>query len=159
MGRFHDYELFDGVYHCFEDTQSTCYTSASASIYVPWSTTNAAAIISSISELSKYFAIYPLTTMNMKHNILLDVTIKANEIQNQYFFQMDFPPLLKGIQNMVAKCNESIQCPSEVTYILQMLNNKYGLDNIWYVCLKVLGVCVLKSFRLSSCIVHQFSTC
>ena len=77
--------------------------------------------------------------MNMKHNILLDVTIKANEIQNQYFFQMDSPPLLKGIQNMVAKFNESIQCPPEVTYILQMLNNKYGLDSIRYVCLKVLG--------------------
>ncbi len=109
MGRFHDYELFDGVYHCFGDTQSTCYTSASASIYVPWSTTNSAAIISSISELLKYFAIYPLTTMNMKHNILLDVTIKANEIQNQYFFQMDSPPLLKSILYMVAKFNESIQ--------------------------------------------------
>ena len=67
------------------------------------------------------------------------MTIKANELQSQYIFQIDSPPLLKSIQNMVAKFNESIQCPPEVTYILQMLNNKYGLSNIGHVCLKVLG--------------------
>ena len=44
MGRFDDYELFDGACHCFGDIQSTCYTSASTSIYVPWSTTNDAAM-------------------------------------------------------------------------------------------------------------------
>ncbi len=85
MGTFDDYELFEGVYHCLGDTQFPCYTSASASIYVPWSATNAGAIISSIKELSKYFAIYPLTGMQMKQNILLDVTIKANQLRRDFF--------------------------------------------------------------------------
>ena len=119
MGRFHDYELFDGVYHCFGDTQSTCYTSASANIYVPWSASNASAIIRTINVLSKYFAIYTLTAMKINHNIRLDVTIKANKIQSQYFVQMDSPMKLKGIQNIVANYNESIQCPPKVTYLLQ----------------------------------------
>ena len=74
MGRFDDNELSDGVYHCFGDTQSTCYTSASANIYVPWSATNATAIISLIDVLSKYFAIYPLTGMNMKQTFYLMVS-------------------------------------------------------------------------------------
>ena len=87
MGGIDDHELFDGVYHCFGDTQSTCYTSASASIYVPWSATNAGAVISLIEVLSKYFAIYPLTWMNMTQNILLDVTIKANELSRIFFFK------------------------------------------------------------------------
>ncbi|MEY3153138.1 MAG: hypothetical protein RLZZ333_1735 [Bacteroidota bacterium] len=65
MGTFDDYELFEGVYHCYRNTQSTCYLSASASIYVPWTAENAAAIVSSIDKLSKYFAIYPLIGMNM----------------------------------------------------------------------------------------------
>ncbi len=92
MGNFDAYELFDGVYHCFGDTQISCYASASASIYVPWSTTNAAAIMSSIEELSKYFAIYPLSGLNMKHNILLDVTIKARELNQEYLFELHSPP-------------------------------------------------------------------
>ncbi len=66
MGVFDDYELFEGVYHCFGNTQCPCYTSAFAGIYVPWCATNADAIISLIDVLSKYFAIYPLTGMNMK---------------------------------------------------------------------------------------------
>ncbi len=138
MGIFDDYEL-EGVYHCLGDTQCPCYTSASASIYVPWSATNAGAVISLIEVLSKYFAIYPLTGMNMKQNILLDATIKANELHSQYYFEMDSPPQLKSIQNMVARHNEFLQCPPEVTYILQLLNDKYGLNNVDYVCLKVLG--------------------
>ena len=85
MGTFDDYELFEGVYHCLGDTQFPCYTSASASIYVPWSASNAGAIISLVKELSKYFAIYPLIGMQMKQNILLDVTIKANEISRDFF--------------------------------------------------------------------------
>ena len=85
MGVFDDYELFEGVYHCLGDTQSTCYMSASASIYVPWSATNADAIISLIDVLSKYFEIYPLTGLQMKQSILLDVTIKANELSRQFF--------------------------------------------------------------------------
>ncbi len=56
----------------------------------------------------------------MKDNILLDVTIKA---------KMDSPLKLKGIQNVVAKFNESVQCYPKATYLLQMLR---------YMCLKVL---------------------
>ena len=87
LGISDNYELFDRVYHCFGDTQPTCYMSASASIYVSWSTTNAAAIISSISELSNYLVIYPMTAMNMKHKILPDVTIKATKIQVNIIFR------------------------------------------------------------------------
>ena len=57
----------------------------------------------------------------------------------EIFFRMDPPPSLKSIQNMVARYNESLQCPPDVTNNLQLLNNKYGLNNIEYVCLKVLG--------------------
>ncbi len=85
-GTFDEYELFEGVYRCLGDTQSTCYTSASASIYVPWSAINATAIISLIDVLSKYFEIYPLTGLQMKQNILLDVTIKANELSTKFIF-------------------------------------------------------------------------
>ena len=139
MGTFADYELFEGVYHCYRNTQSTCYTSASASIYVPWTAENAAAIVSSIDKLSKYFAIYPLMGMNMKQSILLDVTIEANELQPTYYFKMDSPPKFSEIQNVVASHNYSLRCPSEVTNILQLLNDKYGLNNVDYVCFKVLG--------------------
>ena len=52
---------------------------------------------------------------------------------------MDPPPSLKIIQNMVARHNESLQCPPDFTNNLQMLNDKYGLNNVDYVCLKVLG--------------------
>ncbi len=86
MGTFDDYELFEGVYHCLGDTKSTCYTSACDSIYVLRAETNAGAVISSIDVLSKYFAIYPLTGMKMKQNILLDVTIKANELSTEHYF-------------------------------------------------------------------------
>ena len=139
MGKFDDYELFEGVYHCFKNTQSTCYTSASASIYVPWTAENAAAIVSSINKLSKYFAIYPLIGMNVKQSILLDVTFEANELQPTFYFKMDSPPKFSEIQNVVARHNDSLQCPPEVTSILKLLNEKYGLNNVDYVCFKVLG--------------------
>jgi len=139
MGTFDDYNLFEEVYHCDGVNQYPCYTSASASIYVPWSATNAGAIISSIDVLSKYFAIYPLTGMQMKQNILLDVSFKANSLCRKLLFQMESPPSLKSIQNMVAKHNRSLQCPPDVTKILLLLNDKYGLKNIDYVCFKVLG--------------------
>ena len=64
MGRFDDYKVFGGVYHCVGDTQSPCYTSASASVYIPWFKTNSAAIISSIDLVSQYFVIHPLIGMN-----------------------------------------------------------------------------------------------
>ena len=147
MGNFDDYEFFGGIHHCFRDTQCSCYASASASIYVPWSTTNAAAIMSSIDTLSKCFAIYPLSGRNMKHNILLDVTIKAQENYQNDFFELSSPKL-KEIQSEISHYDKSIQCPSEVTDLLHMLNSKYGLENIKYVCLKVLG-CHHKSFANS----------
>lgn len=148
MGNFDAYELFDGVYHCLRDSQVSCYASASASIYVPWSTTNAAAIMSSIEKLSKYFAIYPLSGLNMKHNILLDVTNKARELNQEYFFEMHSPPTLKDIQNRVSHFDKSLLCTNEVTDLLQMLNTRYGLDNIRYVCLKILG-CHHESFSVT----------
>ena len=148
MGNFDAYELFDGVYHCFGDTQISCYASASASIYVPWSTTNAAAIMSSIEELSKYFAIYPLSGLNMKHNILLDVTIKAREIHQEYHFELSCPPKLKDIQNRISHFDKSLLCTYEVADLLQKLNTRYGLGNIRYVCLKILG-CHHKSFAVT----------
>ena len=92
MGNFDDYEFFGGIHHCFRDTQCSCYASASASIYVPWSTTNAAAIMSLMEELSKYFATYPFSGRNMKHNILLDVTTKAGEVNEQYSLNLPSPP-------------------------------------------------------------------
>ena len=61
------------------------------------------------------------------------MTIKANEAQAQYFSD-DSPPKLKGIQNIISKFDGSIECPPEVIYLLQMLNNTYGLDNIGYMC-------------------------
>ena len=148
MGNFDAYELVDGVYHSFGDTQISCYASASASVYVPWSTTNAAAIMSSIEELSKYFAIYPLSGLNMKHNILLDVTIKAREIHQEYHFELSCPPKLKDIQNRVSHFDKSLQCTYEVADLLQKLNTRYGLGNIRYVCLKILG-CHHKSFAVT----------
>ena len=147
MGNFDDYEFFGGIHHCFRDTQCSCYASASASIYVPWSTTNAAAIMSSIDTLSKCFAIYPLSGRNMKHSILLDVTIKAQENYQNDFFELSSTKL-KEIQSEISHYDKSIQCPSEVTDLLHMLNLKYGLENIKYVCLKVLG-CHHKSFANS----------
>ena len=139
MGNFDDYEFFGGIYHCFRDIQSSCYASALASIYVQWSTMNAAAIMSLIKDLSKYFAMYPLSGRNMKHNILLDVTIKASAIFQQSFFELPSPPKLKDIQTKISHYDSSIQCPHEVADLLQMLNAKCGLENINYVCLKVLG--------------------
>ena len=53
---------------------------------------NAAAIMSSINELSENFAIYPLSARNMKHNILLDVTTKAGEVNEQYSLNLPSPP-------------------------------------------------------------------
>ena len=147
MGNFDDYEFFGGIHHCFRDTQCSCYASASASIYVPWSTMNAAAIMSSIDTLSKCFAIYPLSGRNMKHSILLDVTIKAQENYQNDFFELSSTKL-KEIQSEISHYDKSIQCPSEVTDLLHMLNSKYGLENIKYVCLKVLG-CHHKSFANS----------
>ena len=102
MSNYDDYEFFGGIHHCFHDTQSSCYTSASASIYVPWSTMNAVEIMSLINELSEYFAIYPLFGRNMKHNILLDVTIKASELHEQHSFELPSPQKLKDIQNKVS---------------------------------------------------------
>lgn len=89
--------------------------------------------------LTQYFTIYPLTGMNIRHSILLGVTIRASDHSNQFSFQIDSPPKLKRIQSIIAKFNESIHCPPEVTHFLQMPNKRYDLDNLGYVCLKVLG--------------------
>ena len=83
----------------------------------------------------------------MKHNILLDVTIKAHEIHQNDFFELSSPKL-KEIQSEISHYDKSIQCPAEITDLLQMLNSKYGLENINYVCLKVLG-CHHKSYVIS----------
>ena len=85
---------------------------------------NAAAIMSLINELSEYFAIYPLYGRNMKHNILLDMTTKADELNEQYSFNLPSPPKLKDIQTRISHYDLLIQCPSEVSALLQMLNSK-----------------------------------
>jgi hypothetical protein len=84
----------------------------------------------------------------MKHNILLDVTIKARELNQEYLFELSSPPTLKDIQNKVSRFDKSLQCTREVTSRLQMLNTRYDLDNIRYVCLKVLG-CHHESFAVT----------
>ncbi len=87
----------------------------------------------------KVFAIYPLNGKTLKQSILLDVTFKANDLQSKFYYEMDSPPKLRVIQNGAANNNECFQCPPDVTNNLQMLNNKYGLNNVDYVCVKVLG--------------------
>lgn len=149
MGKFDDYTKFSGLHHCIGNEQLTCYASASASIYVPWTTTNAAAIISSINILSQYFAIYPLSSKDMRHNILFDVTITANVFQSTQYFDMTSPKL-KVIQNEVAKFSSSLTCPLEVGEMLHLLDDRFGLENIGYVCFKVLG-CRHASYSSSTC--------
>ncbi len=139
LGDFDNYEVFGGVYHCFGNEIMKCFTSDSAMVYVPWNVTNAASIVSCISVLSKYFAIFPMSEMSMRHNILLDVTRKANLLQDEYFFDLISPPKLKVIQNEVARFSSAMSCPSQVTGLLLLLDKKFGLDNIDYVCFKVLG--------------------
>lgn len=95
LGDLDNYEVFGGVYHCFGNEIMKCFTSDSAMVYVPWNVTNAASIVSCISVLSKYFAIFPMSEMSMRHNILLDVTRKANLLQDEYFFDLISPPKLK----------------------------------------------------------------
>ena len=59
MVNFDDNEYYHGVHQCFDYSQLFCCTGESASMYVPWSTTNATAIIGCIVGLSEHFAIYP----------------------------------------------------------------------------------------------------
>ena len=124
---FDDYDFFGGIHQCFQDTQSSCYASASGSIYVPWSTMNATAIVSLINEFSEYVAIYPHS--DMKHKILLDVTTKAGELNKKYSFNLPFPPKLKDIQTKISHYDLLIQCPPEVTDLLQMLHS----NMVWIV--------------------------
>ena len=87
MGDINDHEIHGGVNHCSGNTETPCYRCASASVFIPWTTTNAAAIMSSIYILSQCFAIYPISGYNMRQNSLLDVRIKANLIQHDFFPQ------------------------------------------------------------------------
>lgn len=92
MRDFADYVYFDGAHHCFEDLNLFCYVSGLVSIYVPCNKVNAAAIISLIKKVSEYFAIYPLSLSTIRHNMLRDVSMKANVMPRQYKFGMLPPP-------------------------------------------------------------------
>ena len=76
------------------------------------------------------------------------MTIKASEIFQQSSFEQPSPPNLKDIQSKISHYDMLIQCPPEVNDLLQMLNTKHGLDNINYVCLKVLA-CHHESFAIT----------
>jgi hypothetical protein len=74
MGDFADYQRFDEIEHLDGSSNVQCFTSGSASVYVPWTVHSAAAIVNSLKVLYQYFAIYPMSRMEMNHNILLDVS-------------------------------------------------------------------------------------
>ena len=78
----------------------------------------------------------------MKHKILLHMTTKTNDIENQHFFDMS-PPKLKYTENEVTRLNYSMTRPVNVVYYIQLLK---------YVCLGQYGLCVLESSWLSSLI-------
>ena len=139
MGDFADYQRFDEIEHLEGSSNIQCFTSGSASVYVPWTVHSAAAIVNSLKVLSQYFAIYPMSCMEMNHNILLDVSERANVLQDSVSFTLPPVPKIKEIEQKIATFESSLKCPDGVTTILKKLDHYYGLKNIDYVCLKMLG--------------------
>jgi hypothetical protein len=88
MGDFADYQRFDEIEHLEGSSNVQCFTSGSASVYVPWTVHSAAAIVNSLKVLSQYFAIHPMSCMEMNHNILLDVSERANVLQDSVSFKV-----------------------------------------------------------------------
>lgn len=84
-------DINDNVIHGFiiglGTLNKACYRSACANVCIPWTVTNAVAIMSLIDVYSQYFAVYPLSGSNTRQNILLDVTVKTNLVQNHFFIK------------------------------------------------------------------------
>ncbi len=92
MSNINSYEINDHFYHCSKNSQLPCDRSASANIYIPWTASNAAAIMRSIDVLFNIFQSTLFLGKNMKQNILLDVSNKANLIQTDFYFVRVTPP-------------------------------------------------------------------
>jgi hypothetical protein len=72
MGEMPEYRIVEDAQHIGEGKQYDVYTNpvSSASIYLPWNVTVAAAITWIHDKLSGYFSIYPLISEQMGNNIL-----------------------------------------------------------------------------------------
>ncbi len=76
----------------------------SASIYLPFNPDVAALIIWNLKHLSKFFAIYPLSSESMGNNILYNIT--AMDVFAKYSFIPVFgPPSFSAVMNEANKNN------------------------------------------------------
>jgi hypothetical protein len=139
MRDFADYQCFDEIEHLEGSSIVQCFTSGSASVYVPWTVHSAAAIVNSLKALSQYFAIYPMSCMEMSHNILLDVSERANVRQDSVSFTLPEVPKIKEIEQKIATFESSLRCPDGDNNNIETVGSLLWLKNIDYVCLKMLG--------------------
>jgi len=139
LGNVTDYRTVPDVVHfCNGKAHNVCTNLVtSASIYLPWNNTVATTITWHLKQLSKYFAIYPLRSEQMSNNILFNVTwllCQEENIRDLKFVQLTF----NTVMNEASKNNLHDQSGVHAEN-LHLLDSMFGLKNIDYVCLKVLG--------------------
>jgi hypothetical protein len=139
LGKISDYRTVGDVVHfCDSENHHVCTNLvSSASIYLPWNNTVATTITWHLKHLSQYFAIYPLKSDQMNNNILFNVTwlmCQEDNLGDLKFDQLTFLTVMNEASKNKLDDRSGVHAEN-----LHLLDSIYGLKNIDYVCLKVLG--------------------
>ncbi len=106
LGELSDYMIIEVCSHLSRGNFWDVITNPvkSASIYIPFNASVAALIIWNLKHLSKFFAIYPLSSANMSNNILYNIT--AMEVFAKHSFIPVFGPVsFSAVMNEANKNN------------------------------------------------------
>ena len=130
LGELSDYMIIEVCSHLSRGNFWDVITNPvkSASIYIPFNASVAALIIWNLKHLSKFFAIYPLSSANMSNNILYNIT--AMDV----FAKHSFIPVF-GSVSFSAVMNEAKKNNLADSYgihkkNLHLLDSIYGLGNV-----------------------------
>jgi hypothetical protein len=139
LGDISDFMIVDDAIHmCNGKTYNVCSNLVtSASIYLPWNNTVATTITWNLKHLSQYFAIYPLKSEQMGNNILYNITwfmCQEENIADLKFDRLTFNTVINEASRNKLDDRFGVHARN-----LHLLDSIYGLKNIDYVCLKVLG--------------------
>ena len=139
LGDISDYIVFDDAIHMSNGESCKVCTNPvnSASIYLPWNNTVAATVTWNLKHLSKYLAMYPLQSQHMGNNILYNISWSL--CQEEQFDYLKFDQLTFYTVVNEASRNRLDDRFDVHARNLHLLDSMYGLGNIDYVCLKVLG--------------------
>ena len=139
LGDMPDYSVVNDATHNYKGKSLDVCTNLcnSASIYLPWNKTVAVTLTWNLNVLSKYFAIFPLVADTMGNNILYNISWYL--CQEEGFSDLHFDRLsLTKVRNEASGNNLDDRFGVHMEN-LRLLDTVYGLGNIDYVCLKVLG--------------------